>query len=358
MKNTWVQGGNTFSLREVSSQVEKLPIAVYKIEEDPFENIFLTQMYEKFSFPYKIYGKDDVFVKRVEKTWNATTGNLGVLLNGIRGTGKTVTAQQICNLMNMPVLILPRKYKHMLNFLNEIQQDFILFIDEYEKIFDRNDPTMLTIMDGVMKTTNRILFLLTTNSTNIEANLLQRPSRIRYVKEYTDLDLSVITEIVDDMLVHTELKQATIKMIGHLPMITIDLVKAVIEEVNIHNEDPEVFKSFFNADDGQNDDYCNIYIMKNGAKEFYKGFADVGPNPNYMDEEEFENAVGQNFYINDRFVGHIKSVISNQEILVTVKDIDMEASAASGKPVHVDVDKLYICEQSTKRHKSFKNFAF
>jgi hypothetical protein len=359
MKNTWVQSGNTFSIREVSSQIEKLPVGVYKIEEDPYENLYLSHIQDQFSFPYKVYGKDQAFVDRVKKSYDNTKGNMGVLLNGIRGTGKTVTAELICNNMNLPVIIMPRKFKNLIGFLSDIQQDYLLFMDEYEKMFDRSDSTMLTIMDGALKSTNRILFLMTTNSTRIEENLLQRPSRIRYVKSYTDLTLDIITEIVDDMLIYPELKKATINMIGHLPMITIDLVKSIVEEVNIHNEDPALFKDYFNADNGDNEDYTNIYkVSSTGEKVHYKSFAEISPYIEEIAEEDYDLQKNQGFYINDRYVGNIKTIIDRNTVLVTSTEVDIEASEKEGTRVNREINTLYYLEPSTKKHSSFSKYAF
>lgn len=359
MENTWVQSGNSFSIREISSQIKTLPLGVYKIEEDPFENLYLSRLQDKFSFPYKIYGKDEAFVNRVKKSWDNTEGNMGVLLNGIRGTGKTVTAELICNNMNMPVIIMPRKFKNLIDFLSEIQQDFVLFMDEYEKMFDRNDSTMLTIMDGALKSTNRILFLMTTNNKHIEENLLQRPSRIRYVKGYGDLPLEIITEIVDDMLIHKELRSQTIKMIGHLSMITIDLVKSIIEEVNIHNEDPALFKDYFNADNGDNDDYMNVYKKnKNDEFEIYKGFAETSHCFEDLEEEDFSDYLHHNFYVNDRLLGSIVQIIDKNTIILESNEVDLEESEKQNKRVTKKVNTVYYLEKAVRRHSSFKSYTF
>jgi broad-specificity NMP kinase len=321
-----------------------------------YENIYLTRLGDDFTFPYKVYGQDSKFIERVYKTWQNTDSNLGVLLNGLRGTGKTVTAQQLCNKLKKPVLILTKRHKHLLDFLNNIQQDYIFFMDEYEKMFDRNDHTMLTIMDGVLKTTHRVLFLMTTNSTNIESNLLQRPSRIRYVKEYGDLPVEVIKEIVNDMLEHKQWTKETISVISHLPMITIDLVKCLIQEVNIHNENPEEFKDFLNITDGSNDDYFTVVRVVDNKDEHYKSFADVYPLPCIeRDEADLnEEVLHKHLYINNRDCGRITCAIDNNTFIVSNREVDPEATKEKGERVFKEIETTYKFEKTTMKHKSFK----
>jgi hypothetical protein len=360
MKNNWVKSGNDFFINEVSAQIEKLDVAVYIIKEDPrTEECYLSKSSDNFKFPYKIYGKDDAFVNRVFKTFHATSGNLGVLLNGIRGTGKTVTAKQICNKMNLPVIILPRNYKNVVPFLNSIQQDFVFFMDEYEKMFDKNDYKFLTIMDGVLKSKNRILFLMTTNELYVEQNLLQRPSRIRYIKKYGDLELSIIEEIVDDTLIHKELRAATIKMISNMSIITIDLVKAVVEEVNIHKEDPELFKDFFNADDQDSDITYNVYkLNEKGEREQYKLYTELSLDIDEVEKEDYANHVGHSFYIGSNHVGNIVEIIDNTSIQIQSYIRDIEASTKEGKPVNKALNTIYVVERTTRRHKNFQKYVF
>jgi hypothetical protein len=82
--------------------------------------------------------------------------------------------------MNMPVIIIHERYNGISNFLNEIQHDFIVFFDEYEKMYDERDHSILTVMDGVLNNAFRKIFLLTTNKIHVSENMLERPGRIRY----------------------------------------------------------------------------------------------------------------------------------------------------------------------------------
>ncbi len=306
MNNQWVQSSNNFYIREVSQNVEKLTPAIYKLEEDPRSGeIYLSQVMDKYEFPYKVYGIETSFIDRVKTTYDNTKGNLGILLNGVKGTGKTVTAKQICNKLELPVILIHTAYQGIPNFINDIQQDVIIFVDEFEKIYHDRDHSVLSIMDGAMDNGFRKTFLLTTNELYINENMIQRPGRIRYLKTYKDLTVEIIEEIVDDKLKYTELRAAVIDFISQLEVITVDIVKAVIDEVNIHNEDPILFKDIFNIK--LSDPKANVYELIPGVAEPKLVAAAATIRPAKLTKDMADN--GYEFRISGRgYIGEILSV--------------------------------------------------
>lgn len=348
MKSVWSKSGSSYSLAEISHQQKFLPVGIYRLEfNQMFNQFYLDHVQDKFSFPYKIYGVETEFIQRVKKSWENTNSNMGVLLNGLKGTGKTVTAELICNELNMPVILVQKHFEGLVSFLNSIQQDVIIFIDEYEKIYNKYDNALLSVMDGAFRTDSRKMFLLTTNDLTIEKNMLQRPSRIRYIKSYTDLSLDVIMQVVDDKLIHPHLRECTIKMISELPIITMDLVKSVIEEVNIHEEDPALFKDIFNVQGDQSDIY-NVYtINEDGSKTEYQKSVIV--HPSYFNAYE----EGEGLYIQRRRIGTISKFINKSQLLVEVENVPVDENEAPTME-----NKLFYFEPAVKTHKAFNNAAF
>jgi len=252
MNNRWIENGSAYHVREITQQLDVLPVAIYKTVFPDTGEPYLQRISDKFDFSFKIYGIENSFIDRVLTTYKHTESNLGILLNGIRGTGKTITAEILCNKLELPIILISEDHPNLIAFMNKIQQNVIFFIDEFEKIFKSDDynnkgsSQLLTIMDGVLNTSFRKIFLFTTNELNIERNLIQRPGRIRYIKTFNNLDLNSIIEIIDDKLLRTEFREDTIKFISELELITVDIVSSIIEEVNIHNESPEKFADIFN----------------------------------------------------------------------------------------------------------------
>lgn len=271
MREKFFNVGGKYFLQQVSNVEEPLAKGVYTLQDDPRSGFYLEKTHDGFNLNHKIYGKETSFVERVTKTFDNTTGNLGILLSGVKGTGKTVTSKLIANsflTQDIPVIIIPQAYNNVQDFISKIPQSVVLFFDEFEKMYPadyNNSADILTVMEGVRDNGQRRVFLLTTNSLRINDNLIERPGRIRYHKKYTDLTLDVITEIVDDLLENKELKESTIDFISQLKTITVDIVRSVVNEVNIHNEDPKEFGSYFNIKTEENK-FDIIQIKEDGAE--------------------------------------------------------------------------------------------
>ena len=191
-------------------------------------------------------------------------------------------------------------------------------------------------MDGVLNSNKRIVFILTSNSLNIDKNLIQRPSRIRYLKTFDDLELDVIKEVVMDMLQDKDFIQETVLFLSKLPVITIDIIKTIIQEINIHNQLHYSFKDVLNVNEQDNlsgcfaklyvlDDEGNVASVKDGV---------------YLSTVPNEDSIGDDIYINRSWAGELHSV--SDDIMVLDKD---------------DKIRRYKFEIKDNYHKAFKSIS-
>lgn len=321
MNNKWIVIGNKYHLSEMSQERDILESGVFNLEfDDTTKKFYLSKTQDSYEFEYKVYGIETDFVNRVVKTYNNTTGNLGVLLTGLKGTGKTVTAELICNELKLPVIIINEAFDGLQLYLNNIQEDCILFFDEYEKFYSNYNFSILSIMDGALNLPYRKVFLLTTNDVHINTNMLQRPSRIRYVKTFTDLTIDVIENIVDDVLINKKHKTDIIKYISELDIITIDIVKSVCEEVNIHNESPNNFKDVFNVKASEN--IFNVYEIIDFSTKIKPLIYDIKniTVKDVMIKRELENMSYQEIAdVTNININTIKSKIRSGRLIITRK---------------------------------------
>lgn len=265
--NVWMVSGDTFSQINANFKVmSNLPKGIYNLNIDDSGKWFLTKYAEEFIFPYKLYDLENDFIDHFIKTYQHSTGNLGCLFNGIKGTGKSVAAKMIANKLELPVIIVKsmgQLNQSMIEYLSAINTECVFFFDEFEKNFDSKDSTVLQIMDGVYNSDFRKVFLLTTNSLYINENLIGRPSRIRYVKQFGNLSLNAVNEFLDDNLNDLSLKSNVIDFINTLSISTIDILKSIVSEINIHGwEDFQQYNKVINVEFGKyyySTIYASIY---------------------------------------------------------------------------------------------------
>lgn len=242
-------------LKQVNSTIQvlnSLETKIYTLEcNQRSGELYLEEYADKFHFDFKVYGMESNLISHIMKTFKNTSGNLGILFNGIKGTGKTITAKIIANEMNLPVVLINSPYPGLADFISKINCPCIFFFDEFEKNFNSDeghDLELLSIMDGVFNSENRKIFMLTTNKLHINENFIGRPSRIRYKKYFGNLSPEVVKEYLDDCLVYKEREKEILEFIDSLAISTIDVLKCVVEEVNIHNCPVSEFRHFINVE--------------------------------------------------------------------------------------------------------------
>lgn len=288
MSKVFLKRGSVYSQTEGNFQIlDLLDSGIFQINQDPQTGeLFLSRIADNFHFGFKLYGLDNRLITHVIDTFykQPVKRNLGVLLNGAKGTGKTVTAKVLSNELGLPVILCERPYPGLSKFLASINQDCIFFFDEFEKNFrmkcddgeDCAGEDLLSIMDGVYNANHCHVFLLTTNELKVNDNLISRPSRIRYLKSFGDVvDKKILEEFIDDNLNYPEYKDEIMEFIDTLTMATIDIVKSIVEEVNIHNCGIASFKDFFNVKEA-------VYKYMTRTWSFCKN-----DNDDYLTKDEF-----------------------------------------------------------------------
>lgn len=252
---SWIQTGNTYrsAVGDVFN-VESLPKGIYDIDFAPFTGWSITKTADEFTFNYKIYDLETDFINHVITAFNNCESNLGVLMYGTRGSGKSASAKIICNKINLPIFVIKpvqdMSTSNLIDYISTFNFDCVFLFDEFEKNFSKEDSSILSIMDGVYTSKYRRLFILTTNNLSVNENLLSRPSRIRYLKEFGNLSLDAINNYLDDNLSkeNYEHKDEIISYIDTLEISTIDILKCIVDEIRIFGYDEFIkSKKFFNT---------------------------------------------------------------------------------------------------------------
>ena len=89
------------------------------------------------------------------------------------------------------------------------------------------------MIDGVMNK-SRKLYILTTNTLDINDNLKGRPGRIRYIQNFRNITPKAVDEYLADNLVRKEAIESIYDLLNSLEVSTIDTLKSIVDEANVY----------------------------------------------------------------------------------------------------------------------------
>lgn len=229
----------------------KLPAATFIIKADQFGTLFLDQV-DSFKLPKKLYGDCTKNADRILNTFIDRPNSTGVLLNGEKGSGKTLLASSIsvkAAAMEMPTIVInaPWVGDKFNEFIQAIEQPAVILFDEFEKVYNADEQQhILTLMDGVFPT--KKLFILTVNDKwRVDQHMRNRPGRIFYMLDFKGLDVNFIREYCMDNLKNGSYVEQICMMSRVFDQFNFDMLKALVEEMNRYNESPQDAMRMLNA---------------------------------------------------------------------------------------------------------------
>ena len=220
--------------------IEDIPLGNWLVRFDDVKGIFYLDKANDFSIPSKIYGNSTELATRYIHSYTSWNGNLGVLLSGMKGTGKSLLAKQICSMAELPVIMIQHAYggSAFLSFLSKISQPIIIFLDEFEKVYrdDEQQNMLLSILDGTFN--SKFLFLLTINEVDRMNNyMMNRPSRIHYHQKYKGMSDDMVKEISLDLLDVKAKVDDILTVCTYIGDISMDILISLINEVNLYKDE-------------------------------------------------------------------------------------------------------------------------
>jgi hypothetical protein len=253
---------------------DHLPPGQYILRYNPLTGYYLENN-GSFTVPEKIFGDVEQRVKRVLKTYFHRNCNTGVLLSGDKGAGKTMFARLLSIRaleQGIPTVIVNDNFGNDIGlnkFISDIEDRCIIMFDEFEKVFDKDEDQnkVLSLFDGTYQSNK--LFVLTANDTFKVSNfILNRPGRVYYHFRYTGIEEDFIREFCDyhlDDKSHTESFISLAKVVGKF---NFDMLQALVQECNIHQESPQQVYQMMNIDlDGVRDKFSYSLIKISTGKK-------------------------------------------------------------------------------------------
>lgn len=254
MSSMYTNTGDSFTpISKSTTVVTDLESGVYTVVQPSMGPIYLERS-ETFALPKKRYGGIDDRKSRILNTFRSRDTNTGVLLVGNQGSGKTLLAHEVIdeavNVDNIICLIIKQAITGpaLDELLTHINQPAVVFIDEFEKIYDSDDQErMLSTMNG--SHASKKLFILTCNNKYaINRHMLNRPGRIYYKYEYRGLEEGFVREYCEDNLTNKDLIDKVVFVGNLIDDFNFDCLKAIVEESNRYGEDLNTILSHLNID--------------------------------------------------------------------------------------------------------------
>lgn len=237
------------------SVYRELPVGVYDVDFDKFSGFFLTSHDNFVINESKIYGKSDEKVEKVLSGFNRASRNFGVILSGIKGSGKSLFVKCLgikANELGLPVIIVSKVIPNISKFISSISQEVVVVFDEFEKIFGepsvldfddcecREEPMnkktaqveLLSLFDGL--DCGKKLFIITCNNyRQLDSCLLNRPGRFHYHLKFKPLQPDEIKEYLLDNLLdeYKALVDSVVNLSVQIDM-TYDMLRALVFDLN------------------------------------------------------------------------------------------------------------------------------
>ena len=232
----FIKIGDRLVIKPNGADYDLIPGKVYDLSYDRYSGDDVFKENGELSLPSKVYTskKDEFFKKRVLTYFNnAFTDTTGVMLAGTKGTGKTIMAKVLAKESNLPIIIVDPQYPEhrLIKYFKQINTPVCILFDEVDKSFDTEK--MLDFLDGLQKTSKKLVIMTCNNLGKVSEYLQDRCSRIRYLRKYTTEDnLEFLDVLIEDMGIKN-IEEVSKFCRENIKLLSMDNIVAFLNEVKM-----------------------------------------------------------------------------------------------------------------------------
>ena len=208
---------------------------VYNLKWDRYNGMSYFEEDGLLSLPTKVYTtkSDDIFIKRVNTYFQKTSKlSTGVMLSGIKGTGKTVMAKVIAKNSNLPIIVVDEDYPtgRINDFFRKFETPVTIIFDEVDKHWDTED--LLGWLDGVQTNAKKLVLFTCNNEDRVNDYLKDRCSRVRYIRHFEANDNArFLREILRDKgIAEDKIEDTYTFIVNNFGLLSIDNILSFIDE--------------------------------------------------------------------------------------------------------------------------------
>jgi hypothetical protein len=194
-----------------------------------------------FEFPatYYLTESDKKLIKKAVNTFNNTDKmTTGVLLSGLKGSGKTLLAKKIAKESGLPIIVIDKNVcaDEIESFFAHVDVDVCILFDEIDKYW--NTRYLLTFLDGVKPTCKKLVLCTCNNEEEIDEYLNDRCSRIRYKKTFSGLNKDTVASVINNIIDNKDKAEAAAEyIVSNINTVSHDNVITFAEELKNNPDD-------------------------------------------------------------------------------------------------------------------------
>lgn len=235
-KNEFIKIGEQIIAKPKGADYDLIPSKVYDLSWNRWEDSPIFKENDELNLPKKVYSTktDDIFKKRIITYFNkANTNTTGVMLAGVKGTGKTVMMKLLAKESGLPIIVVNPDYPEgkLIKFFKSFTTPVCVLFDEVEKNF--KTEYMLDFLDGVEKTAQKLVIMTCNDLSKVSQYMQDRCSRIRYLRQYSpDENAAFLPMLADDFGIKN--KEEVVKFCKeNIKLLSMDNIVSFMSEVKM-----------------------------------------------------------------------------------------------------------------------------
>ena len=342
---------NEYSIKGDSLKIyDKLPAGVYSVCFEEMKGLFMTK-HADLEVKEKVYGIHEHKIQKVMRNFENMDRNLGVILSGDKGIGKSLFSRLLSQMMidkGYPVILVDTYYKGIAAYLESIQQECMILFDEFDKTFydedsaGVNDPQteMLGLFDGI--SSGKKLFVVTCNFIYRMNNyIINRPGRFHYHFRFEYPNAKEICEYLNDKLkpeYHGEIPN--VLSFSKKFNLNFDCLRSIAFEINNGETFKDAIKDL-NIVNTEERYYDMVVLFTNGQKAIYnRANIDLFNDENFchwfsLENGRLNNTVFIEFSLSD-------CIYSDNTGSIVVPGDKIRKESDKDEEGHEEVDKLVV----------------
>lgn len=231
----FVKVGNKIINKPVGFDYDLIDGKIYNLKYDRYGVGAYFEEDGTLNLPKKVYSTldDKIFISRVNRYFENTDKlSTGVMLSGIKGTGKTVMAKVIASNSKLPVIVVDEDFptSQINDFFRKFTHPVAVIFDEVDKHWDTEE--LLGWLDGVQTNAKKLVLFTCNNEDRVSNYLKDRCSRVRYTRHFEANDNArFLKEILKDKgIAEDKIEETYDFIVNNFRLLSIDNILSFIDE--------------------------------------------------------------------------------------------------------------------------------